>query len=85
MKTITIDARIDGHKDFRPFCVRGAVAAFADKIEVGERVIVSSVIDDFGNCVDLQKFRMNLSGIKENRTFTTRAIVGGLCIVTRLS
>lgn len=83
MDKVKIDARKDTHPEFRPFAVRGAIAAFASALQVGEEVIVEDVIGPRGEKISLAAFRTNLNSVKKSvgREFVTRKSNDGLCMV----
>jgi hypothetical protein len=80
---VTINAAYDRHPDHRPFTVKGAVAAFVEKMEVGEKVVLKNVFDPVGEELTLAMFRMNLSQCSGGKRFVTRKYKNGLCIVYR--
>lgn len=73
-----IDARqASDPKHGRPFSTLNAIRRTAEKMEVGESVLIESVIDQLGEEVPLANWRGGLNLIKGNRRFATRVAVDG--------
>jgi hypothetical protein len=68
-----IDAKTDHHPSYRNYSEKGAVAYAIEPMQAGDTIKVEKAVDADGHNIGLLRVQINISNLRGNRQFKTRA------------